>query len=695
MTSPTTDRRQGLVGNTPIKAPVACASTTPLTLSGEQTIDGVLTSTSRVLVMGQADATTNGIYDTSSAAWTRSQDADGNYDLVTGTLVFVAGGNTFAGRFYTVATTGAITIGTSALTFQQSLTSSTSVLSFIAAGVGALVRGAQDKMRDFLTDRDFTTLQQAITAAAALALPLHVIGVWANQPSLTVPSNVTLWLEQGSSISTSTPNISVLNATGSSNVRIEGTGKIAGTAAGASSHVGLVDFTNSTGCTIVEAEITGFQWAGVLLSGATRPRLIDLYIHDFIGTVQDCAGVQAIDGCTKAKLVRLDIANPGYHGVNVQETGGGLVPTHTRIIDCDISVCKVYGINCYNKTNGTTNQFTQIRGGSISDVQGGAPYNTSGGAGVYLLQAGGCSVTGLEIEYVCSKTSDNSLVPAGVGVNVSSPLIPPFIEGITFRNIGFTPGGVQNPNAVTLAAIAITSGTAGANIGANVMLQDTANTGGFSYVGIYVNGASNVTIAPQHMTVPNGSVNSVGIFLFANTVNVSDCVVNVGVMIGFDYAHVRLDQSGGFHVAQTDIFGGATSGGSVNCIPLRITQAQSVSVYNFTCAANTAAALTLSASTNCIFSGGRFVSSGAQDIATSGACNGSFIDETVLYGADARISNAGTGCTIKTRSNAAPIAGTWAVGDIREQSTPVVGSPKRWRCTVAGAPGTWVSEGNL
>lgn len=43
----------------------------------------------------------------------------------------------------------------------------------------------------------------------------------------------------------------------------------------------------------------------------------------------------------------------------------------------------------------------------------------------------------------------------------------------------------------------------------------------------------------------------------------------------------------------------------------------------------------------------------------------------------------------------APSVGTWAVGDRVQQLTPVVGQPKGWVCTVAGNPGTWVSEGNL
>lgn len=50
---------------------------------------------------------------------------------------------------------------------------------------------------------------------------------------------------------------------------------------------------------------------------------------------------------------------------------------------------------------------------------------------------------------------------------------------------------------------------------------------------------------------------------------------------------------------------------------------------------------------------------------------------------------------ITTYNTGAPGFGTWKVGDRVFNSTPAVGSPKSWVCTVAGTPGTWVSEGNL
>jgi len=45
--------------------------------------------------------------------------------------------------------------------------------------------------------------------------------------------------------------------------------------------------------------------------------------------------------------------------------------------------------------------------------------------------------------------------------------------------------------------------------------------------------------------------------------------------------------------------------------------------------------------------------------------------------------------------DAAPTTRYWRLGDRVRRLTPVVGQPKAWVCTVAGTPGTWVSEGNL
>ena len=61
-----------------VKAAVCAATTVPITLSGNQTIDGFATSTgNRILVKNQADTTTNGIYSANTGSWGRTSDYNG------------------------------------------------------------------------------------------------------------------------------------------------------------------------------------------------------------------------------------------------------------------------------------------------------------------------------------------------------------------------------------------------------------------------------------------------------------------------------------------------------------------------------------------------------------------------------------------------------------------------------------------
>lgn len=66
-----------------------------------------------------------------------------------------------------------------------------------------------------------------------------------------------------------------------------------------------------------------------------------------------------------------------------------------------------------------------------------------------------------------------------------------------------------------------------------------------------------------------------------------------------------------------------------------------------------------------------------------------------VVGANAASFNTRSLPEIVWRAAAAPTVGTWEVNNRVLNVTPAVGQPKAWACTVAGAPGTWVSEGNL
>jgi hypothetical protein len=118
MPSTATSILDGLSTSVAVKAPVKAASTASLTLSGEQTIDGVAcVEGDRVLVKDQSTASENGIYVVSTGSWTRAKDFDGNRDVRQGTLV-ILGVTGSSGIYYRVTSSNPIVIGTSAINFE-------------------------------------------------------------------------------------------------------------------------------------------------------------------------------------------------------------------------------------------------------------------------------------------------------------------------------------------------------------------------------------------------------------------------------------------------------------------------------------------------------------------------------------------------------------------------------------------------
>lgn len=112
---------------------VTCATSSNITLSGLQTIDGYATlAADRVLVNGQTDATQNGIYAAASGAWTRTSDASGA--LTVSTTVAVLNGTSYAGSSWRVAS--AVTVGSGQLTWIQ-IQGFASTLPITRGGTGA------------------------------------------------------------------------------------------------------------------------------------------------------------------------------------------------------------------------------------------------------------------------------------------------------------------------------------------------------------------------------------------------------------------------------------------------------------------------------------------------------------------------------------------------------------------------------
>lgn len=100
------------------KPAVDVATTANITLSGEQTIDGVLTSGSRVLVKNQSTASQNGLYLSAAGAWSRVSDADTGVELW-GSTVMVKRGTVAANTQWTNTNTALPTVGSTSITYAQ------------------------------------------------------------------------------------------------------------------------------------------------------------------------------------------------------------------------------------------------------------------------------------------------------------------------------------------------------------------------------------------------------------------------------------------------------------------------------------------------------------------------------------------------------------------------------------------------
>jgi len=166
------DRSEGLVGNTGIKAPCVVTTSSNITLIGEQTIDGVTTSASRVLVRAQTNSSENGIYVSDSGSWQRADDFDGSYDIVQGTLVTVTQGSLYGGSIWWVTTANPIVIGATGISFAKFIVGPSDTISYQSTAVGAVLRTLNEKLGDddaYLEDFGGSVASSNNTAAFTLA----------------------------------------------------------------------------------------------------------------------------------------------------------------------------------------------------------------------------------------------------------------------------------------------------------------------------------------------------------------------------------------------------------------------------------------------------------------------------------------------------------------------------------------------
>jgi hypothetical protein len=577
------------------------------------------------------------------------------------------------------------------------------LVSYQPAGAGAVATTVQAKLRQNVSVKDFgavgnnvvddtAAIQLALTAAAGKSVYIPA-GTYKTSSALTIPSQTVVYGDgPGSVISCTNSAVSQFIINGGTKCQVRDL-SINVTTTGTAAYVAGIEIKNSsTFCIVQRVSFSGLSWGGVWINQSDKCQVSECNFSNWVGTVQDSSDVCVYQNCSNTIVSNNQMNGGGAHGVLIQDPYSGFYPNRTLVIGNRIGQHTTYGVAVYLPT-GPVDTFNEIIGNFIENIQGSFSSNRSSGAGIYIagLGTGGTVVSNNIINNCCVQTLDRNLTPAAIGINGTPSTVTPC--AVTGNSIsGMTQGDGIN----------ISSSAGGATISNNsITIPSTNNgsgSGGSGLIGncININASSNVSIS-NGLNANNGSGNA--LFVYANGANISNISVSGGgYSTSGSGSSVRITTDAAYTTGNLNMIGvrSTVSNSSANAFQLNYISNGVLSGLIATANGGAGVALSLSSSTGVRISGGYYIGAATTNISTAGTSTNSFIDKTVYFGATfSLMSNAGSGCNVDTRGTSAPGDGNWQVGDQVTQRTPVVGSPKGWFCTVAGAPGTWVSQGNL
>lgn len=561
-----------------------------------------------------------------------------------------------------------------------SVPSDSNDISFQAAGTNAVARTAQSKMRDVVSVKDFgavgdgvtddtAAIQAALTAAEGGTL-YGPEGTYIITATINLPSNILVQLDPLATIQSANTGISLLKATSKTNVRVRG-GKLKYTAAGSTGLIGGIEFNTSTHCLVEDVDFEGMQFSAVFLTESNYCRVIGNKVSSSLGTHSDANDFCVYNNSSYNIVESNKCLGTGAHGVLVQ--GAGVtIPLRNKVIRNYVSSKTAYGIIAYQIT--ANNTYTEISGNVVRDISGSALAGASG-SGIYVQTSGGCIVTDNEVSNCNTSTTSTTNLPAGISIASStSAIAPTVVKG----------NRVNQPNYYGIAATGQSVDVS------NNYVYFTDSTNGR---GIHIQNCVNSTICANTVEMPS-TMTRQGILLFAAGGAVENVTIQGNTIRGGNEYLLDCVATTG-SVTGVSIVGNTMIGGGANALGIVLRSVARISVVgNYVQA--TFAGVYVEAGTD--VRGSANVCRSTRTLLTGGSCARVFFDQTNEFDistSTSYIQNSAADCALEQRYNAAPATGNWQVGDRIEQSVPVVGQPKGWRCTVAGSPGTWVSEGNL
>ena len=146
---------------------VDLATTTNISLSGEQMIDGKMTSLSKVLVKDQTTGSSNGVYTSSSGAWTRTADANSPSLLIDSTFKVkntINNGTVNRNKVFTCNNTS-ITLETTPITFIPKATAPRTYIEYNVTTICNLASSGSNYGRWFIDSCTFNNTILTIKTA--------------------------------------------------------------------------------------------------------------------------------------------------------------------------------------------------------------------------------------------------------------------------------------------------------------------------------------------------------------------------------------------------------------------------------------------------------------------------------------------------------------------------------------------------
>lgn len=441
---------------------------------------------------------------------------------------------------------------------------------------------------------------------------------------------------------------------------------------------GAVGLQGASYCRINDITVVGMRQYGVWLYDSSYNTVENCGFSGWIGAYQqDSCDIAVLNNANWNTIRNNKCFSGGDHGILVQDTYAGAQPTGNKVIGNTVGEHLAYGIAVY-MTN-IFNTKTQIINNEVRDIIGSSLGGASG-AGIYIQSAGGTICSGNTVTNCCRSTSNFfTLAPAAIGVTspAGSASYPVIISNNSLDS-------VRGP-----CIAAITNGGP-VSIEGNACTVDCADAAA-NPRSIYVSNSLRCTISNN---VINHTSPEAAISVIARAgVIVTDTAILNNTIRASQYGIIvtRIDTA--THESLRMI-GNYIEGPTVESVQIARVSSSSI-IGNIVYGA--AIVFTLNNSIRSRMDNNSLISANASNpvIFFTGTNSGSIFSETnFIFG---RVQNdSASGVIVSQYGNTAPVSGNnWNVGDRVIQSVPVVGDPKGWRCTVAGNPGTWVSEGNL